>query len=204
MINSNSQAGQDIFILNVLKFKKDGYFLEIGSNDPIIINNTYVLENEYNYKGLLVEYDNSFEQLYKNVRPKSIYIIQDATQVDYYNIFKTNNFPSNMDYLQIDLEVDNASTINTLKRLDDSIFDEYTFATVTFEHDIYRGDFFNTRTLSREIFNRRGYVRVFSDVKDNGNMYEDWYVHPDLVDMEYINRIKRDESMDHNEIIKLL
>ena len=36
-----SQACQDKFILNVLKEKKNGFFLEIGSNHPININNTY-------------------------------------------------------------------------------------------------------------------------------------------------------------------
>ena len=34
-----SQACQDKFIVNVLKEKRDGFFLEIGSNDPIVINN---------------------------------------------------------------------------------------------------------------------------------------------------------------------
>jgi len=44
----NGQAEQDKFILNVLKEKKDGFFLEIGSNHPININNTFVLETKYN------------------------------------------------------------------------------------------------------------------------------------------------------------
>jgi hypothetical protein len=204
MINTNSQSAQDIYILNVLKFKKDGYFLEIGSNDPININNTYVLESEYNWKGLMVEYNPIYEQMYKSKRPQSLYVIQDATTVDYYNIFKTNNFPNNMDYLQIDLEVQNASTINTLKKLDVEIFDEYKFATVTFEHDIYVGNHYNTREVSREIFSKRGYVLVFGDVRNSGNMYEDWYVHPDLVDMDYINKIKNNKSMEYTEIVKLL
>ena len=39
-----SQACQDKFIVNVLKGKRDGFFLEIGGGDPIITNNTYTLE----------------------------------------------------------------------------------------------------------------------------------------------------------------
>ena len=42
------QAEQDKYVLNVLKHKKNGYFLEIGSNHPININNTYVLETQFN------------------------------------------------------------------------------------------------------------------------------------------------------------
>jgi hypothetical protein len=97
--------------------------------------------------------------------------------------------PLSFDYLQIDLEAINGSTINTLKKLDNEIFDTYKFATVTFEHDIYHTNFDNTRLQSRDIFNKRGYVRVFEDINDNGNPYEDWYVHPDLVDMTYVNNL---------------
>ena len=35
-----SQVGQDIFVLSVLKGKRSGYFVDMGSHDPIFINNT--------------------------------------------------------------------------------------------------------------------------------------------------------------------
>ena len=38
----NGQAEQDKFVLNMLKNKKNGFFLEIGSHDPVQINNTYI------------------------------------------------------------------------------------------------------------------------------------------------------------------
>jgi hypothetical protein len=184
------QAEQDKFVLNVLKEKKNGYFLEIGSNHPININNSYLLETKYEWKGLMIEYDKSFLDLYKIHRPNSIYIINDATKVDYKNIFEQNNMPLSFDYLQIDLEVDNGSTINTLQKLDNEIFDTYKFATVTFEHDIYNSNFDNTRLKSRDIFFKRGYICVFEDINNKGvNPYEDWYVHPDLVDMNYVNNL---------------
>ena len=41
---SYSQAAQDLFVLKVLNYRSNGIFLEIGSNDPIRINNTYLLE----------------------------------------------------------------------------------------------------------------------------------------------------------------
>jgi hypothetical protein len=202
-----SQAYQDVFVINILKNKKNGYFLEIGSNDPIKHNNTYLLEKSYNWKGLMVEYDKSFENSYINHRKKSLYALKDATKVDYLDIFKRYEFPKNIDYLQIDLDVDNRSTLDTLLLLNSTIFDEYKFATITFEHDIYRGNFFDTREISRKIFTERGYVLVFPDVKvwwlNDNNPFEDWYVHPDLVDMEYINKIKTDESLPCEEINKL-
>lgn len=86
---------------------------------------------------------------YKVERPNSIHVIDDATQINYYDLLKKNNVPNNIDYLQIDLETGNRSTLTTLEILDNTIFDEYKFATITFEHDIYAGDYFNTRVSSR-------------------------------------------------------
>ena len=100
-----------------------------------------------------------------------------------------------------DLEVSQNSTLQTLELLDQTVFKNYTFAVVTFEHDIYCGDLFSTRERSREIFSRNGYVRVFQDVKNYGNPYEDWYVYPSLVDMDFINKIKSEESLEWSEII---
>ena len=45
----------------------------------------------------------------------------------------------NLDYLQIDLEANNGSTLNTLKNLDDEVMNKYKFSTITFEHDCKQG-----------------------------------------------------------------
>jgi hypothetical protein len=191
----NGQAQQDKFVLHALQGKRDGYFLEIGSNHPIHSNNTYLLEDKYNWRGIMVEYDAQFLPLYKQHRPNSIHLINDASQIVYKDVFETNNAPLAMDYLQIDLEEENGSTLRTLQNLDRHIFDTYTFATVTFEHDIYCSNKHNTRQISREIFAKRGYTPVFQDINNGGIQYpyEDWYVHPTLVNTVYIQ-----ELMDKN------
>lgn len=185
------QAEQDRFVTTIMQQKQDGFFVEIGSNHPIDINNSYLLEKTYNWKGIMIEYESKYLPIYKQHRPNSIHVIQDATTIDYKNLFQTNNVPLQMDYLQIDLEADNGSTIQTLERLNNEVLDLYTFATVTFEHDIYRGDFYNTRMRSRQILEERGYVCVFKDIhnKEPKYVYEDWYVHPSLVDMDYVNAL---------------
>jgi len=50
-----SQSLQDIFTLSVLDGKKNGTYLEIGGDDGIGINNTYILESQYNWTGLAFE-----------------------------------------------------------------------------------------------------------------------------------------------------
>ena len=186
-----SQIGQDKFILNILKQKRNGYFLEIGAGDAMGISNTYTLEKYYNWRGLMIEYDIKNLDQYVQLRTNSIHVMRDATTVDYKDLLDSNSIPKNMDYLQIDLDVNNRSTLTTLEILDSTVFDTYKFSVVTFEHDIYTGDHFNTRNTSRQIFNKRGYVSVFKDLCDYTPyiVFEDWYVHPDLVDMSYVNNL---------------
>jgi hypothetical protein len=89
------------------------------------------------------------------------------------------------------LEADNGSTIDTLKKLDNEIMDEYTFSTITFEHDRYHTNYWNTRQKSREIFQKRGYYCVFEDINNCGmDPYEDWYVYPSEVDMDYVKQLQ--------------
>jgi hypothetical protein len=207
-MDSYSQAYQDLFVYSVLNKKYNGTFVEIGSNHPITHNNTYILESKYNWRGLMVEYDSSFEQLYKIHRPKSIYRLQDARVVDYKFILDTNNFPLNIDYLQIDLDVNNKSTLDTLILLNKTVFDKYKFASITFEHDIYTGNYYDTQAISRKILNERGYILVFENVsvfwQGGYKPFEDWYVHPDLVNMDYINSIKRSGNITTDEIKNIL
>ena len=190
-MNYYSQAGQDKFIINILKEKQNGFFLEIGSSNPIHDNNTFLAESQYNWKGIMIELCENVLPLYKEHRPNSIWVINDATKIDYSKLFTENNVPLNIDYLQIDLEESNGSTLQTLQKLDDEILNKYTFSTITFEHDIYWSNSFNTRKISREIFEKRGYVCVFKDVCHFGNPFEDWYIHPDFVDMEYVNKLQK-------------
>lgn len=193
-----SQASQDLFVLLMTQYKRGGTFLEIGSNDPIQTSNTYLLESKYEWTGIMVEYDASFKDAYKSLRPGSKHVFQDARTVDYACLLESK---PTMDYLQIDLDVDNRSTLDTLELLDKTVFDTTKFAVVTFEHDIYTGDYFSTRAKSREIFAKRGYQLVCPDVAVHFNgarcEFEDWYVHPDLVaNVQSLNK-----SFYHNEII---
>ena len=190
---SNSQAQQDKFIINVLKGKKNGYFLEIGSNDPVYTNNTWILEEYFNWKGIMIEYSNEWIDDYKMIRNKSKHVIMDATLIDYKGLLRDS--PKNIDYLQIDIDADTGSTIKTLEKLDNEILDTYKFSVITFEHDYYlcvrANQYQSTREKSRDIFKKHGYLNVFEDINDNNPdiVFEDWWVHPELVDMQYIEQL---------------
>lgn len=53
--DSSSQLGQDIWVLSKLKWKRNGYFVEVGASDPIILSNSYMLEKGFGWTGALIE-----------------------------------------------------------------------------------------------------------------------------------------------------
>ena len=54
-LSSNSQAGQDLFVVCMLQGKENGSFLEIGSSHLKTGNNTYLLEKTFNWTGYGVD-----------------------------------------------------------------------------------------------------------------------------------------------------
>ena len=69
---SFSQLGQDLEVIKFYNNKENGFFIEIGASDGIILSNTYLLEKEYKWKGICCEpIPKNFTNLVKN-RPNSI------------------------------------------------------------------------------------------------------------------------------------
>lgn len=66
--NSKSQIMQDYFVASYLKFKKNGIFIEFGATDGIKDSNTYNLEKNYSWSGVLVEPIKSFYNKLKDNR----------------------------------------------------------------------------------------------------------------------------------------
>ena len=180
-----SQAGQDLFVLSVLDGKRDGVFLDLGCNQPILANNTFLLESEFGWNGLAVDIDPAFFGLYVFRTCKTL--AADCTRLDWDAVISLLGTAS-IDYLSLDLEPP-AATLECLRGIP---FERIEFGVITFEHDAYRAGY-EVRPPSREILEENGYVRVCSDVKLDGLQFEDWYCNPKLVDME---RIKPIETTD--------
>ena len=52
---SKSQIFQDLFVLNELDYLENGFFIEIGAANGIDLSNTYLLETEFKWSGIVVE-----------------------------------------------------------------------------------------------------------------------------------------------------
>lgn len=101
--NSQSQAFQESWVLNVLQEKRNGTYLKIGRFDGQIISNTSILESHYNWNGFALEIDSKRTRKYNKSR-RNICIKVDATTFDYKKYSVDNNFPEVIDYFQVDIK----------------------------------------------------------------------------------------------------
>ena len=76
------EALQDSFVLDILGHKKKGYYIELGSAEPIKYNNTYTLEKNYEWDGVSFDIDVNFYNKFKEARKNEI-ILADAVNFDY-------------------------------------------------------------------------------------------------------------------------
>jgi len=194
MYNSGvySDGAQDLFIVNVLKEKMNGTFLDFGCRCPIKGNNTYLLEKKYNFSGLSFDIDTNEISIWKNSdRNYENAICCDLLNYDFEK--KMDEFYSSniIDYFSFDLEPP-LLTLEVLKKIP---FDKYKFGIITYEHDFYRG--YNTVKPSREIFLNYGYKKINKEFMDkiinpdkNKSinkvwLSEDWWIHPDVISVDH-------------------
>lgn len=62
---SRSQLGQDLWVLKKLKWIRNGYFVEFGATDGVLLNNSWLLEKHFNWNGICAEPNPSF---FKNLK----------------------------------------------------------------------------------------------------------------------------------------
>lgn len=191
--SSKSQAQQDVFVWLLTHQKKDGVFLDIGSQNPVIINNTYELEKQ-GWTGFSFDIDNSWSNSFKLLR-KTPFICTDVCTFDWHSFIENNNLnDKRFDYLSFD--VDEAS-MRTMRRFP---FDKISFNICTVEHDRYRfgQDIANEM---RQIMERNDYILLCKDVTNDNLPYEDWWVHKTFYESNGLNKFYFD-GLGWKDIIK--
>ena len=178
----DSTRSSDAFALDILEYKRNGYYVEMGSAGPIQGNTTYKMESEYDWTGVGFDLDQKNVDEYNAVR-KNPCLLEDATKFNYLKYFEENNYPKQIDYLQVDIE----SPISYSGRSMDPIgqplnglislpLQHYRFTVICFEHDtIIHYKNASMRDAQREILNNLGY----SLIAKIG--HEDWWVDPTVI-----------------------
>lgn len=160
--------------------KRGGVFIDIGCSHPVQLSNTFSLENELGWNGLLVDADQSMIDLCRAQR-KAVAVCADARTLDWGALKEITGNIS--DYASVDVD---EHTHGALRNL---IENGPLCRVITVEHDFYsRGD--RLRLPNRALLASKGYELIAADVHHDGCCYEDWAVHPDLVDMLAANRFR--------------
>lgn len=174
---SQSQAGQESFVLNVLNEKREGYYVEIGSFESYVTSNTYLLETKYDWKGVGLEIRPDPAANY-NANRKNPCMNVDALTFDYQSYFDEHNFPMQIDYLQVDIE----PPLNTLAALSKVLQSNRRFSVITFEHDLYaKKENQAVKDIQKYILSQLGYKLIVENVKHVSIEFEDWWVDPKAI-----------------------
>jgi FkbM family methyltransferase len=197
---NESELNQDLFVLLKSNFKKRGYFVEIGGADGKTHSNTYFLEKEYNWRGIVAEPAIiNKKKLQKNRNCHVCYNpVHEHTDVklDFLET-KNPNLSQLMKYDKIDghnrsnykkYQVSTISLMDLLiKYKAPKIIDYLSIDTEGAEYDILKKFNFNKYKIKiitiehnynknrDNIYNlliKKGYCRKFTGISD----YDDWYV----------------------------
>ena len=173
-------SSQESFVLNLFNQKKNGHYVELGAFDSKLGSNTYYLENTYGWSGVSFEILDDRRNEFISNRKNPCY--GDALNFNYINYFEENNFPKQIDYLQVDIDAgykENGRPFGnhylTLLGLISLPLTQYRFSIITFEHDTnmyFRNS--AMREAQREILDSLGYTLVVRET------HEDWWVDPNV------------------------
>jgi FkbM family methyltransferase len=199
---SYSQLFQDLLVLYLLKEKANGYFVEFGAADGMFLSNTYLLEKNFNWNGIVCEPAKSWENDLRKNRSSIIdyrcVFHSSGLQLPFLDV-KNNELSTLQSYSQSDLHASNRTvgdqylveTISLRDLLDQhnapQVIDYISIDTEGSEFDILRVFNFdkyqfriitvehNHTEMRTEIYNlliNNGYSRIFKDLSG----FDDWYV----------------------------
>jgi hypothetical protein len=200
-MESYSQCGQDLFVINILKIKK-GTFLDLGCYLPKKINNTYLLELN-GWDGVSIDINDYSKEWEVRGTP---FVNADCFNIEFED-FLPKYFDSKIiDYLSLDMEV----VGERYKLLDNVLKTGYEFKVITLEHDAYLGDEYivNEKIPQRELMNKYGYTLICSDVSQQANpnlYYEDWWVNTKYFNTDslvswFSDKVSCDKILNNNGI----
>jgi hypothetical protein len=171
-VKSYSQVGQDKWVLSLFPKGYKGFFMDLGCNDPKIINNTLLLE-ENGWEGVAVDI-NDLSELWKNRKARFIQM----------NALNARDIiePERIDYVSIDVDAI-GTNYQTIKNLLEAGFE---FKAITIEHNYYISEEFNQRERlpQRELLLSKGYALAKGDVMDDDgqfNKFEDFWINPKYI-----------------------
>jgi FkbM family methyltransferase len=199
---SKSQFRQDLFVLSQLDFKTNGFFVEFGATNGIDLSNTYLLESEFGWTGILAEPAKCWHRDLKRNRSAKIEtkcVWKDSNSTLAFNEVVAAEFSTIDAYSGADLHTEarrkgkryEVSTIalNDLlskysapRQIDYlsidtegsefEILSSFDFSKHSFRVITCEHNFTSARERIFELLSRNGYVRKYQELSE----VDDWYV----------------------------
>lgn len=166
-MSSYSAAGEDTWVVEQMKGKRNGTFLDIGCADPIEGNNTWLLERSYDWRGISLDRDERLSILWTRGGRRTPFICSDIHFLDL-NAFASLISPQ-FDYLSLDVDEYQLEFVERFP------WSKVRFNCMTVEHDSYRfGEV--PRDKMRKILTDAGYTLAVKDVVCCLGAFEDWWI----------------------------
>ena len=202
IVKTRSQIFQDMFVLYILKNKRNGFFVEFGACDGIDLSNTYILEKEMGWQGILAEPAISFHHnLSKNrscgIDKRCVWSESDKDvlfkEVEGTGLSTISNFvdSGSLKYLRKKGVEYNVKTVSLVELLRDhgapeeidylsidtegselEILENFDFNQYKIKIITVEHNYSNTRNKMRDLLVGNGYKRVLRSLSQT----DDWYV----------------------------
>jgi FkbM family methyltransferase len=201
---SKSQLRQDLFVLSELDFKKNGFFVEFGATNGVDLSNTYLLEKEFGWSGILAEPAKCWHRELRNNRSATTESncvwknsgstltfnevdVGELSTIDTYSSAdlhrKARRQGKTYDVKTISLN-DLLSKHNAPKQIDYlsidtegsefEILNNFDFSKHTFQIITCEHNFTPMRDRIFSLLSRNGYARKFESL----SKFDDWYIKP--------------------------
>lgn len=184
----------------MLEFKKNGFFVEFGASDGVHYSNTYLLEKEFNFRGILAEPNPKQLKNIRSVRQADIeekcvwsesgkkFKFRDCGDLSTLEEFVDSDLHSLTRSKSKFLTVETISLTDLLKKHNaPKLIDYLSIDTEGSEYEILKAHDFNTykfkiitvehnyskqREEIFELLSGFGYRRVYRDISH----FDDWYI----------------------------
>lgn len=206
LVQSPSQLGQDIFVLNRLGWKRGGYYVEFGATDGRTLSNTWLLDRKFGWTGILAEPGRVWRDALvaegRNARLDFDCVWTQSgerltfTETAYAELSTLSQFAVRDKHDRSDASTYEVSTISLLDLLakhnappvidylsidtegsELAILEAFDFRRYHFRCITCEHNYTEDRDKILALLYRRGYRRVFEEF----SQFDDWYVHQSLL-----------------------
>lgn len=204
---SRSQLRQDMFVLETLRYKSKGYFVEFGATNGIDLSNTKILEEKFEWNGILAEparcwhqalrinrsaiidtrcvwIDSKSKLIFNEVKDAELSTIDRYSAGDTHRESRTKGHRYEVKTVSLNdlLKEHNAPNIIDYLSIDTEgsefeILQSHDFEAYKFRIITCEHNFTSNRQKIYELLTKNGYKRVCEDF----SLFDDWYIKEDLI-----------------------